>query len=35
MLDITQMPYYYQRTYSGAPDEPEQNEEDNHEEKSG
>jgi hypothetical protein len=22
-LDITEMPYWYQRTYSGAPDEPE------------
>jgi hypothetical protein len=27
-LDITQMPYYYQKTYSGAPDEVEREEED-------
>jgi hypothetical protein len=26
-LDITQMPYFYQKTYSGAPDEAEGEEE--------
>jgi hypothetical protein len=25
-LDITQMPYFYQKTYSGAPDEVEEEE---------